>query len=37
MNRCFTGSKTITKPSSGSIYVLRVDCNGEVVTQKLLK
>ena len=33
----FTGSKAITKPSSGSIYLLKVICNGEVITQKLLK
>ena len=33
----FTGSKSINKPLSNSIYVLRVVSNGEVSAQKLMK
>lgn len=30
------GTKTIAKPAAGSIYILRAECNGEIITQKLL-
>ena len=33
----FSGTKIINKPASGAVYILRTECNGEIITQKLLK
>ncbi len=31
----FNGTKIITKPSEGSVYILRTECDGKVLTKKL--
>ena len=33
----FTGTRLINKPAAGAVYILRTACNGEIITQKLLK
>jgi hypothetical protein len=31
------GTKYISKPLNGGIYMLKTDCNGEIITQKLIR
>ncbi|HEY6505661.1 MAG TPA: metallophosphoesterase [Chitinophagaceae bacterium] len=33
----FSGTKTIAKPVSGTVYLLTTECNGEITTQKLAR
>lgn len=33
----FSDTRIINKPASGTVYILKTECGGEIITQKLLK